>query len=291
MTGVDRSRREVVVGAFVVAFAVGVLAPLAAVVPAAGWNGVVGDAAAGDGAVLAGLGVAVGVGLVVAAGVRQAEGFVESLSRPRWLLVPGGTTVAWTLAAIVVAPPPQPTALLPFAVAFVGCVLGMAAWVLARDAHDRARREAARTVVAFEAPLPRRARRWLLFGGALTVAGGLLAAGGMVAAGDVTVAFAVLPMASSGIAFVVLSRAEREVHVADEGLFVNRSLRDWRQFDDVRVADDQLVVTGSTWYHGTLRFDATTIEDVDAVVAAVRDRVAASAEGSGAAGGQSSPDS
>lgn len=281
MTRVDEPRRERVVGAFLVAFAVGASAPLPAVFGVDGGAGVLGGVA----------GVAVGVGLVVVAGVRQADGLLEALASPRYLLVPGLAVVAWVVAAFVVQPPLRVTAAVPYAVAFAGCALGVAAWVLARDAHDRRRRETAATAVAFEAPLPPRARRAMQLGGVVTLAGGVVAAAGMGVAGDVALAFTFLPLASTGVVFVALSRTEREVHVADEGLFVNRSLRSWSEFESVRVEDDVLVVDGRSRWRGTLRFDATTIEDLGGVVAAIRERVDASGTPRNAASAQSSPDS
>jgi hypothetical protein len=274
MTGVVESRRERVVGAFVVAFAVGVTAPLPAAI----------GVPRGDGALAAAAGTAVGVALVAAAGVRQAESLLEGLASPRFLFLPGVAVVAWTVLAVAHLPAVRTTALLPFAVAFAGCVLGVAAWVLARDAHDRRRRETAATAVAFEAPLPPRARRAMRLGGVVTIVGGVVAAAGMVVAGDVVLSFTFLPLASTGVVFLVLSRTNREVRIADEGLFVNRSLRSWHDFESVRVEDDVLVVDGRSRWTGTLRFDASAIEDVDGVVAAVRARVHDPAR-------QSSPDS
>lgn len=264
MTGVDEARRERVVGAFVVAFAVGVTAPLPAVV------GAPGDGAA----VTAGAGVAVGVGLVVAAGVRESDGILGALAPPRYLLVPGACVVTWTVGGLLREPALRATALAPYAVAFAGCVLGVAAWVLARDVHDRRRRETAATAVSFEAPLPPRARRAMQLGGVVTLVGGVVAAAAMVVGDDATLAFAFLPLASTGVVFIALSRTTREVRVADEGLFVNRSRRSWRGFESVRVEDDVLVVETRGRWRGTLRFDATAVADVDGVVAAIRERMA-----------------
>jgi hypothetical protein len=274
MTGVVESRCERVVGAFLVAFAVGVAAPLPAAIGVSGT----------EGALAAAAGVAVGVGLVAAAGVRQAESLLEGLASPRLLLVPSVAAVAWTALAVVHSPAVRATALLPFAVAFAGCVLGVTAWVLARDAHDRRRRETAATAVAFKAPLPPRARRAMRLGGAVTMGGGVVAAAGMGVAGDVALSFTFLPLASTGVVFLALSQTSREVRVADEGLFVNRSLRSWRDFESARVENDVLVVDGRGRWTGTLRFDASAIEDVDGVAAAVRARIHDAAC-------QSSPDS
>jgi hypothetical protein len=274
MTMVTAPRRERVVSAFLVAFALGVTAPLPAVVPVR----------SGSGALAASAGVAVGVALVVAAGVRQADDLLVSLARIRSLLVPGIVTVAWTLAALGVAPPPRPVAFAPFAVAFVGCVLGVAAWVLARDAVDQARRDAATTVVAFAAPLPPRARRAMRLGGVLATLGAVFAVLATVKSGDIELAFAFAPLATTGVVLVAFSRLEREVRVTEEALYVQRSRRDWGDFEAVRVADDVLVVDGRTWKTGTLRFDATDIQDVEGVVAAMRARIED-------ANGQSSPDS
>lgn len=289
MTAVTEPHRERVVGAFLVAFAVGVTAPLPAVVPAGLESGVLAASA----------GVAVGVALVVAAGVRQAEDLLESLAPVRYLLGQGVVLVAWTLAAFVVAPPPRPIALAPFAVAFVGCVLGVAAWVLARDAVDRARRDAATTLVAFEAPHPPRARRAMRLGGVLATTGAVVAVVATALSGDVELAFAFAPFTTAGVLFVAFSRFEREVRVTEAALYVQRSRRDWADFEGVRVADDVLVVDGRTWRTGTLRFDATEIEDVEGVVAAMRARIEAAtapagSDGDASAGverGQSSPDS
>jgi hypothetical protein len=289
MTAVTDPHRERVVGAFLVAFAVGVTAPLPAVVPAG----------SGSGALAASAGVAVGVALVVAAGVRRAEDRLESLAPVRSLLVPGAGTVAWTLAAFVVAPPPRPVALAPFAVAYAGCVLGAAAWVLARDAVDRARRDAATTLVAFEAPHPPRVRRTMRLGGVLAALGAGVGAVATALSGDLELSVAFAPLVTTGIVFLAFSRLEREVRVTEPALYVQRSRRDWADFEGVRVADDVLVVDGRTWRTGTLRFDATEIEDVESVVAAMRARIEAATEpggeegdaGAGVERGQSSPDS
>lgn len=282
MTGVDESRRERVVGGLLVAFAVCVTAPLPAVLGGAGEDGVL----------AASVGIAVGVGLVVAAGVRQSDDLLGALAAPRCLVLPGVAVVAWTVSAFLEGPPLRATALAPYAVALAGCVLGVAAWVVARDAHDRRRRETATTAVSFEAPLAPRSRRAMAVGGVVTLVGGVVAAAGMGVAGDdPTLAFTFLPLASTGVVFVALSRTTREVRVADEGLFVNRSLRSWREFESVRVEDDVLAVEGRSRWRGTLRFDATEIEDLDGVVAAIRDRVDAAGTPRNGAGAQSSPDS
>ncbi|MFC6953156.1 hypothetical protein [Halorubellus litoreus] len=281
MTGVDESRRERVVGGLLVAFAVCVTAPLPAVV-----------GAPRDGTALtAGVGVAVGVGLVVAAAVRQSDALLAALAAPRYLLIPGGTVVAWTLRAFLQTPPLRATALAPYAVAFAGCALGVAAWVLARDVHDRRRRETATTAVSFEAPLAPRSRRAMRLGGVATVFGGAVAAVGLSVGDDPTFAFTYLPLSATGVVFFALSRTDREVHVADEALFVNRSRRSWTDFESVRVEDDVLVVDGRGRWTGTLRFDATEIEDIDGVVAAIRERVDASGTPRNGVGAQSSPDS
>lgn len=280
MTRLDEGRRERVVAAFLVAFAVGATAPLPAVLRAGGESGVL----------AASVGVAVGVALVVAAGVQQSDALSDALAAPRFLLLPGVAIAAWTLGAFVDPPASRPTALAPFAVAYAGCVLGVAAWVLARDAHDRRRREAASTVASFDAPLPPRARRAMALGGAVTVAGSLVAAVGTGVGGDAVLAASFLPLASAGVVFVALSRTDREVRVADEGLFVNRSRRSWGNFESVQVADGVLVVDASNRWRGTLRFDATAIDDVDRVVAAIRERVDGDAT-EARPGGQSSPDS
>ena len=263
MTGVDESRRERVVGAFLVAFAVGVTAPLPAVLDAPGEGGVLAASA----------GVGVGVGLVVAAGVGQSDELVGALAAPRYLLVPGVGVVTWTVGAFLQAPALRATALAPYAVAFAGCALGVAAWALVRDVHDRRRREAATTAVSFEAPLAPRSRRAMRLGGAVTAVGGVVAGVGMGVGDDATLAFTFLPLASAGVVFLALSRTEREVHVADEALFVNRSRRSWREFESVRVENDVLAVEGRSRWRGTLRFDATAIEDVDRVGAAIRERI------------------
>ena len=289
MTRVTAPRRERIVGAFLVAFAVGVTAPLPAVVPAG----------SGSGVLAASAGVAVGVALVVAAGVRQAKDLLDSLAPVRSLLVPGVLTVTWTFAALVVAPRPRPGELAPFAVAYSGCVLGMAAWVLARDAVDRARRDAATTLAAFAAPLPPRARRAMRLGGIVATLGALVAVAATAQSGDLELSFAFAPLATTGVVFVAFSRLEREVRVTEAALYVQRSRRDWADFEGVRVADDVLVVDGRTWRTGTLRFDATEIEDVAGVVAAMRARIEAATTGAenegdasdGAPTGQSSPDS
>ncbi|WP_227131296.1 hypothetical protein [Halorubellus salinus] len=263
MTGVDESRRERVVGAFLVAFAGCVTAPLPVVLGGAGERGVL----AGS------VGVAVGVGLVVAAGVRQSDALLGALAAPRWLLLPGGAVVAWTVGAFLQGPPLRATVLAPYGVAFAGCVLGVAAWVLARDVHDRRRRETATTAVSFEAPIAPRSRRAMRLGGAVTVVGGVVAAVGLGVGDDPMLAFAYLPLAAAGVVFLAFSRTEREVRVADEALFVNRSKRSWREFESVRVEDDVLVVDGRGRWRGALRFDATAIEDLDGVVVAIRERV------------------
>ena len=281
MTGVDESRRERVVGAFLVAFAVGVTAPLPAVLDAPGEGGVLAASA----------GVGVGVGLVVAAGVGQSDELVGALAAPRYLLVPGVGVVTWTVGAFLQAPALRATALAPYAVAFAGCALGVAAWVLARDVHDRRRRETARTAVSFEAPLAPRSRRAMRLGGVATVFGGVVAAVGLSVGDDPTFAFTYLPLSATGVVFFALSRTDREVHVADEALFVNRSRRSWSDFESVRVEDDVLVVDGRGRWTGTLRFDATEIEDIDGVVAAIRERVDASGTPRNGVGAQSSPDS
>jgi hypothetical protein len=297
MTAVTEPHRERVVGAFLVAFAVGVTAPLPAVVPAA----------PGSGVLAASAGVAVGVALVVAVGVKQAEGLLESLAPVRYLLGPGVVLVAWTLAAFVVAPPPRPVALAPFAVASAGCVFGVAAWVLARDAVDRVRRDAATTLVAFEAPHPPRVRRAMRLGGVLATLSAGVSAVATALSGDLELSVAFAPLVTTGIVFLAFSRLEREVRVTEAGLYVQRSRRDWADFEGVRVADDVLVVDGRTWRTGTLRFDATEIEDVEGAVAAMRARIEAATapggkEGDASAGGeedasaavecgQSSPDS
>ena len=263
MTGVDESRRERVVGAFLVAFAVGVTAPLPAVLDAPGEGGVLAASA----------GVGVGVGLVVAAGVGQSDELVGALAAPRYLLVPGVGVVTWTVGAFLQAPALRATALAPYAVAFAGCALGVAAWALVRDVHDGRRSAAATTAVSFEAPLAPRSRRAMRLGGAVTAVGGVVAGVGMGVGDDATLAFTFLPLASAGVVFLALSRTEREVHVADEALFVNRSRRSWREFESVRVENDVLAVEGRSRWRGTLRFDATAIEDVDRVGAAIRERI------------------
>jgi hypothetical protein len=284
MSADDESRRERLVAAFAVAFAVGVTAPLPAVLPSSA-----------DGTLAASAGVAIGVGAVVVAGVRQAEALLDGLARPRYLFVPGVATVGWTVGAFVLAPPVQVTALLPFAIAYAGCVLGSAAWILARDAYDRSRRASATTVASFEAPPPPRIRRRMRLGGVITVAGGLVGAASMALGGDVVLTFTFFPLASSGGAFALLARTDRDVRVTDEGLFVNRSRRSWSDFEDARVEDGVLFVTSDAWFGGTLRLDATEIEDVDGVVAAINERVLGSDSSGepddGRARGQSSPDS
>jgi MFS family permease len=225
--------------------------------------------------------------LVAVAAVTVVAGWASSKT-PGFAVRLGRHDVVWVLVALpfgwfggvfgadalYIDPPTIAIPLAIFATAG-GMLLGIVLVAMSRTRHADAVLEGATEVVEWEARWP---RRWRRVAGAVSVVTFAASAVGFVAAFGFGVEWGwrLYYLLFVGVVLMNLLNP-RTFRMTDAGLVIEHPLqrlfRPWSAFTGYELAADALVIRQAAWWRPTHRCDRGDVEDLDAVVTALDDRL------------------